>query len=256
MPAMDYLLADAVVVPAGAERHYTEHIVRLPGTYQVNDPARAVAASALTRAGAGLPDQGFVFCCFNSTYKITPPVFAVWMRLLRAVEGSVLWLLEDTPEASGNLRRAAAAQGVDPARLVFAGRLPLPEHLARHRLANLFLDTLPVNAHTTASDALWAGLPVLTCAGDAFAGRVAASLLHAIGLEDLVTTDLASYEARALELARDPGALRARVMPALLADVDRFRRNLEAAFVEMFRRHAAGEAPTGFGVDAGGAVTR
>lgn len=256
LPAIDYLLADATIVPPGAEPHYSERVVRLPGTYQVNDPARAVAATPLSRAEAGLPEQGFVFCCFNSTYKITPPVFAVWMRLLRAVAGSVLWLLEDTPAASANLRRAAAQQGVDPARLVFAGRLPLPDHLARHRLADLFLDTLPVNAHTTASDALWAGLPVLTCAGEAFAGRVAASLLHAIGLDDLVTRDLAAYEARALELARDPAALRGRVVPARLADVDPFRARLEAAFVEMFRLHGAGMAPLAFGVDAAGAVTR
>src|SRR5262249_42315050 len=153
---------------------------------------------------AGLPDSGFVFCCFNNSYKILPDTFAIWMRLLKAVEGSVLWLLEDNPTAAKNLRREADARGVDPTRLIFAPRAPLDEHLARHRLADLFLDTLPYNAHTTASDAVWAGLPVLTCPGTSFASRVATSLLCTIGLPDLVMETAAAYEAKALELARDP----------------------------------------------------
>ena len=250
LPAIDYLLADARVVPPGADRFYSEQVVRLPGCYQVNDPARAIDGATPSRADCGLPPQGFVFCCFNSAYKITPPVFAIWMRLLQAMPGSVLWLLQDQPEAPANLRRAAAGQGVDPARLVFAPRLPLPAHLARHRLADLFLDTAPVNAHTTASDALWAGLPVLTCPGEAFASRVAASLLHSLGLDDLVVPDLAAYEARALALAGDPAALQGRVPRERLADVDTFRLNLEAAFAEMFRRWAAGEPPSAFSLPA------
>jgi predicted O-linked N-acetylglucosamine transferase (SPINDLY family) len=251
LPAIDYLLADATVVPPGAERFYSERVVRLPGCYQVNDPARAIADATPTRAECGLPAEGFVFCCFNSVYKITPPVFAAWMRLLLAVPGSVLWLLDDQAEATANLRREAQRQGVDGARLVFAPRLPLPAHLARHRVADLFLDTAPVNAHTTASDALWAGLPVLTCPGESFASRVAASLLHALGLDDLVVPDLAAYEARALQIARAPAAGPVQVPRERLADVDRFRMQLEAAYVEMFRRWQSGEPPAAFDVAAG-----
>src|SRR4029453_18065999 len=161
--------------------------VRLPDTYQPNDRTRETADTPTDRASAGLPPDGFVFCCFNNSYKIQPPVFDVWMRLLQGVEGSVLWLLADNAAATRNLKREAAARGIDPERLVFAPRRDLPEHLARHRLADVFLDTLPYNAHTTASDALWAGLPVVTCKGNTFAGRVAASLLHAAGLPELVT---------------------------------------------------------------------
>jgi protein O-GlcNAc transferase len=256
MAAVDYLLADATVVPPGAEAFYREQVVRLPGCYQVNDPARTIAEATPTRADCGLPPDGFVFCCFNHVYKITPPVFAVWMRLLQAVPASVLWLLEDTPDASANLRREAARHGVDADRLVFAARRPLPEHLARHRLADLFLDTAPVNAHTTASDALWTGLPVLTCPGQAFASRVAASLLHALGMDEFIAADLADYEARALALARDPGSLRDRVPRARLADVDGFRLGLEAAFAEMFRRSRAGQASAAFDVPAQGPPDR
>jgi len=187
-----------------------------------------------------IPQQGFVFCCFNNSYKITPEIFSIWMRLLQAVAGSVLWLYESSPEASVNLKREAARRGVAPERLVFARKLPLPEHLARHRCADLFLDTLPYNAHTTASDALWAGLPVLTCMGTAFAGRVAASLLNAVGLPELITVSLAEYEARALHLATHSetlAALRRKLdsnrLAAPLFDTELFRQNLEAAYLEM-----------------------
>ncbi len=189
------------------------------------------------------PGAGFVFCCFNNSYKITPAVFDAWMRLLGAVPDSVLWLLEDNAEARRNLEREAAARGVDPARLVFAPRLPQAEHLARHALADLFLDTLPYNAHTGASDALWAGLPLVTCAGNAFAGRVAASLLHAVGLPELVTRSLAEYEALALALARDParlGSLRKRLADNRtrepLFDTARFCRQLEATLLDLRAR--------------------
>ncbi len=196
-----------------------------------------------------------MFCCFNNNYKITPAVFEVWMRLLRQVAGSVLWLLEDNPAAARNLRREAQARGMAPERLVFAPRVRLDEHLARHRLADLFLDTLPCNAHTTASDALWAGLPLLTTLGNAFSGRVAASVLGAIGLPELVTPDLATYESLALQLATSPAML-AEIRERLarnravypLFDTDRFRRHLEAAFAEMWARHARGEPPAAFAV--------
>jgi predicted O-linked N-acetylglucosamine transferase (SPINDLY family) len=201
--------------------------------------------------------EGFVFCCFNNNHKLTPAIFGIWIRLLLRVEGSVLWLLEDNATAARNLRREAAARGVDPARLVFAPRMPLDEHLARHRHADLFLDTLPHNAHTTASDALWAGLPVLTCTGSTFAGRVATSLLHAVGLPELVTGDLAAYEATALELANTPGRLAG--LRAVLAahrathplfDTERFRRHLEAAYATMVERQRRGEPPAAFDVPA------
>jgi len=255
--AFDYVVADATVIPADAERWYAEAVVTLPGSYQPNDDQRAIAAATPSRAAEGLPGTGFVFCSFNSSYKITPPVFDVWMRLLTAVPHSVLWLLEGNAVAPGNLRKEAAARGVDPARLVFAPRRDAALHLARHRLADLFLDTLPVNAHTTASDSLWAGVPVVTCVGATFAGRVAASLLRAAGLPDLVTDSLAAYEAAALSLARDPGrlaAVRQRLAAAratcALFDTDRSRRHLEAAYVRMWERHLRGDAPAAFAVEA------
>ena len=248
-PYIDYLVGDATVTPLGCGRFYTEHIVRLPHSYQVNDRQRAVAPTTPSRAEAGLPQQGFVFCCFNNNYKISPAVFAVWMRLLQRTPGSVLWLLQDNAEAAAHLRASAKAAGVDPARLVLAPRVPMPEHLARQRLADLFLDTLPCNAHTTTSDALWVGLPVLTCLGESFPGRVAASLLRAAGLPELVTTSLADYEALAITLATTPGMLadlrtrleRGRLVCPLF-DTEGFVRNMEQAYEEMARRVQAGEA--------------
>jgi predicted O-linked N-acetylglucosamine transferase (SPINDLY family) len=251
-PYIDYIVGDATVTPPGCERFYTEHIVRLPHSYQVNDRQRAIAAQTPTRQQQGLPDEGFVFACFNNNYKITPEVFGIWMRLLAQVQGSVLWLLADNDAAPAHLRSEAAARGIDSRRLVFAPRAPLPEHLARHRLADLFLDTLPYNAHTTASDALWAGLPVLTCLGASFAGRVAASLLRAAGLPELVATSLADYEALAFALATTPGrlaALRARLersrLECPLFDTAAFVRSMERAYEEMVRRARAGETHRG-----------
>jgi predicted O-linked N-acetylglucosamine transferase (SPINDLY family) len=257
MPGYDYIIADRVVIPPEHEAHYSECVVCLPGSYQVNDSKRTIAAAAPTRAACGLPAQGFVFCCFNNNYKITPAVFDVWLRLLQKIDGSVLWLLEDNPDASANLRREAAARGLAAARLVFAPRLDLAQHLARHRCADLFLDTLPCNAHTTASDALWAGLPVLTCLGSTFTGRVAASLLEATGLPDLIAVDLAAYEARALALATTP-ALLAELRERLARNRDRcalfataaYCRHLEAAYTMMWERHLRGEPPQAFSVTA------
>ena len=252
---IDYLIADVHVIPPGEEAFYTERVVRLPDCYQANDRRRPIAEVTPTRAEAGLPETGFVFCCFNNNYKIVPAVFALWMRLLARVEGSVLWLFEDNPAAARNLRREAARHGIAPERLVFAPRLPPDSHLARHRLADLFVDTLPYNAHTTASDALWAGLPVLTCMGSAFPGRVAGSLLRAAGLPELVTASLAEYEALALRLATTPSLLadyRARLAAQRascpLFDTDRFRRHIEAAYVEMVARQRRGEPPADFDV--------
>lgn len=256
-PYIDYLIADPHVVPPDHDRFYQEAVIRLPDCYQVNDERREIAARTPTRGELGLPPDAMVFCCFNNNYKISPRLFAAWMRLLAQVEGSVLWLFEDNAVAAGNLRRHAQSHGIDATRLVFAPRLPPADHLARHACADLFLDTLPYNAHTTASDALWAGLPLLTCRGDAFAGRVAGSLLHAIGLPELVVDSLPAYEALALALAKDAArrqALRERLarhrMTQPLFDTDRFRRHLEQAYVAIWQRHCRGDAPSALEVMA------
>jgi predicted O-linked N-acetylglucosamine transferase (SPINDLY family) len=254
---INYIIADKTVAPFEHQAFYTEKIVHLPDCYQVNDTKRKIAERTPTRQEAGLPDNGFVFCCFNNNWKITPDIFSVWMRLLRAVEGSVLWLVGDNKSAERNLRMEAQAWGIDPARLVFAGRLPPEDHLARHRVADLFLDTLPYNAHTTASDALWAGLPLVTRLGEAFAGRVAASLLNAIGLPELVTHSIEDYETLALRLAKDPSLLQGyrnqlakNRLTHPLFDTDRFRRHMEASYLQMWEFWQRGEQPRSFAVEA------
>ena len=254
---IDYVIADQTVLPLDQQPFYTERIVHLPDCFLVNDSTRKIAARTPTRREASLPEEGFVFCSFNNNNKITQPVFEAWMRLLRAVEGSVLWLSQDNVDARENLRGAAAARGIDPARLIFALRLDLyEEHLARHRLADLFLDTLPYNAHATASDALWAGLPLLTCRGATFAGRVATSLLDAAGLPELVTDDLGAYEALALRLATDASLLRGfwqrlaqNRATCPLFDTDRFRRHIERAYTTMWELQQRGERPASFSVE-------
>ena len=256
---LDYLIADRTVVPPNQQDFYSEKIVYLPHSYQVNDSSRRIGDRTPTRREAGLPDSSVVLCCFNNSWKITPPIFDVWMRLLAAIDGSVLWLLRDNAAAEANLRREAAARGIAADRLVFAGRVPIEEHLARHRLADLMLDTLPYNAHTTASDALWVGLPMVTCLGTAFAGRVGASLLAAAGLPELITHDLAAYEALALKLATDPAMLQA-VRGRLaqnratcpLFDIERSRRAIETAYLTMWRMWRRGEPRRGFAVDPSG----
>jgi predicted O-linked N-acetylglucosamine transferase (SPINDLY family) len=256
-PYVDYVLADRTVIPAADESAYAEKVVCVPATYQATDATTPIAEHALSRAQAGLPEDGFVYCCFNNTYKLNPQIFDVWMRLLAGTPGSVLWLLAHGAAAAGNLRRSAAQRGIDPARLVFAPRLARAEHLARQRLADLFLDTLPYNAHTTATDSLWAGVPVLTCAGTTFAGRVAASLLGAVGLAELITHSLADYEALALELAHDRAALagvRAKLarnrLTQPLFDSERSCRHFEAAYRRMWEMRERGEPPRSFSVPA------
>jgi predicted O-linked N-acetylglucosamine transferase (SPINDLY family) len=254
---IDYILADEFIVPRSARVHYSEKVVYLPDCYQVNDSKRKIAERTPTRSEAGLPGQGFVFCCFNTGFKITPAFFDVWMRLLRRVEGSVLWLLGGNTSVESNLRREAAKRGVAPDRLVFAPRLKYADYLARYRLADLFLDTLPYNAGATASDALWAGLPVLTCSGEAFAARMAGSLLRAVGLPELVTDTLEQYEALALKLARDGRLLhelreklRQNRSTAPLFDTRRFRRHIEAAYRTMWEIWQSGEQPRSFAVES------
>ncbi len=247
---MDYILADRHVIPAGHEGFFDERVVRLPHSYLPTDGSLAIAERTPSRGECGLPETGFVFCCFNHDYKIAPAVFALWLRLLRAVDGSVLWLVSRNARTQASLRAAAEAAGVDPARLVFASRVPrVEDHLARYRQADLFLDTFPYNAHTTAADALMAGLPVLTRMGRSFPSRVAGSLLRTAGLAELATGSEAEYEALALALARDPQRLaelkqraaRARDTSPLF-DTAGFTRDLEAAYIAMWRRTQIGEA--------------
>jgi protein O-GlcNAc transferase len=240
----DYLIADRVAIPEAEREYYSERIAYLSGTYMPTDSRRPVSATRWSRAGAGLPESGFIFCSFNNACKFSPEIFAIWMRLLKSVEGSVLWLAEPNAAAKDNLGREAKAADVDPSRLFFAPRLPSQgEHLARLALGDLFLDTLPCNAHTTACDALWAGLPLLTCKGSSFPGRIAASLLQAIGLPELITGSLCEYERVAMEIASNGDRLRAlreklarNLKTAALFDTAKFTRNLEAAFDAMTER--------------------
>ena len=256
-PYFDYIVADKTLIPKEFQQHYTEKIVYLPHSYQVNDSKRQISPKLFLRRELGLPECGFVFCCFNNNYKILPETFDVWMRLLKSVNGSVLWLLENNPIAAKNLRKEAGMRGMDPSRLVFAPRMKLEDHLARHCVADLFIDTLPCNAHTTASDALWAGLPVLTCMGHSFASRVAASLLTAVELPELITTTRAEYEAKAIELAMNPAKLKAikdklernRLTTALF-DTPRFTKHIEAAYMKMYERYQENLPPDHIYIDA------
>ena len=246
---IDYLIADRRVIPPGHEKDYGEKLVFVPGSYYANDRKR-VAAPPPPRTALGLPAGSFVFCCFNQAYKILPEVFDAWMRLLAAVPASVLWLLEVNPWAKANLGREAQRRGIDPARLVFAPRVSADQYLGRVAVADLFLDTRPYNAHTTATDALWMGVPVVTCPGDTFAARVGASLLHAMGLPELITSSMAEYESLASRLARSPqelAALRARVQrgrsTAVLFDTPQFTRAMETGYERMWEGYLAGRPP-------------
>jgi predicted O-linked N-acetylglucosamine transferase (SPINDLY family) len=247
---IDYIIADPIIIPTESQQYYSEKIVYLPNSYQVNDRQRSITDKVFTKDELGLPKDSFVFCCFNNNYKITPNTFDGWVRILKAVKGSVLWLLEDSPVARLNLLKEAEARGLNPDRLVFAKRMNLTEHLARHKVADLFLDTLPYNAHTTASDALWAGLPVLTCKGESFASRVAASLLNAIELPELITTTQEQYETTAIDLANNPEKLKAikhkleinRSTTALF-DTPLFNKHIQAAYKQMYERYQADLLP-------------
>jgi protein O-GlcNAc transferase len=253
---IDYILADAEVIAPAEQQFFTEQVVFLPGTYQVNDDRRAPALPDTDRAAQGLPQKAFVFCYFNQSFKLTPETFGLWMRILAQVEGSVLWLLEDNLLLAGNLRRQAAAHGIDASRLIFAPFVEQKAHLARLGLGDLFLDSLPCGAHTTASDALWAGLPLITRRGSSFAGRVAASLLQAAGLPELITQSAEEFEALAVALARDPERLAvirrklASVADTPLFDTDAFRRGIEAAYTTMVETWQSGAPKRGFTVES------
>ena len=243
---IDYIIADRTLIPLESQSCYSEKVAYLPNSYQVNDRKRLISDRQFTRQELGLPENGFIFCCFNNNYKILPATFEGWIRILKAVEGSVLWLFQDNAWAVDNLKKEAEKQGIASDRLVFAERLPLPEHLARHRQADLFLDTFPYNAHTTTSDALWTGLPVLTLMGGSFASRVAASLLNAIGLPELITDTQEEYEALAIELGLKPKKLADAKLKlasnrrtAPLFDTPLFTRYLEAVYQKMMERYWA-----------------
>jgi predicted O-linked N-acetylglucosamine transferase (SPINDLY family) len=245
----DYYLGDPIVTPPDHADRYGEKLVLLPHCYHVTDHQQEISRRPVSRSDEGLPEEGFLFCCFNKLAKIDAVIFDCWMRILEAVPGSHLWLLEWAP-ARQNLERAAEERGISRHRLLFGGVRPKPEHLARHRLAELFLDTLIFSAHTTAADALWAGVPLLTLPGETFASRVAASMLTAAGLPELVMPDLETYERRAIELANDPDLLAAvrrrltgRRGPYPLFDTPRFVRNLERAYLAMWDRHQRGLDP-------------
>jgi predicted O-linked N-acetylglucosamine transferase (SPINDLY family) len=252
---IDYIIADSTVIPKGERRFYDERVVWLPHSYQANDRRRVIAENTPNRATLGLPEDAFVFCNFNQSYKLTPQTFASWMRIVRSAEGSVLWLLRSSPLFAENLTHFAQEHGVTSDRLIFAPPVVPDQHLARLKQANLFLDSLPYNAHTTASDALWASLPLLTFRGTAFPGRVASSLLYAIGLPELVTDNLDAYEALALKLACDPSfyqvikqKLAYNRLNTPLFDTNHFCRDIEAAYRQMWEAHKRGEIPRGFSV--------
>jgi len=254
---IDYIIADDVVIPERSRQFYTEKVISLPESYQVNDNTRAISDRVFTRTELGLPENGFIFCSFNNNYKITPTEFDIWMRLLLKVEGSVLWLLKDNPWAEANLRQQAEARGVDAGRLIFAERMSLPDHLARHSCADLFLDTFNCNAHTTASDALWAGLPLVTTLGESFAARVAGSLLHAIGLPELATETTEAYEQLALDLATSPDRLAAvktklaaNRLTTPLFDTEQSTRHIERAYELAYDRYFSGLQPDHIAVPA------
>jgi protein O-GlcNAc transferase len=253
---VDYIVADKIALPFEQQPFYSERIVHLPDCFMVNDATKAISPATPSRTEEGLPERDFVFACFNNAYKISAEAFHVWMRLLTQVDASVLWLSQFDKATGANLRAAARDAGVDPQRIIFASHKPeMADHFARQRLADLFLDTPGYNAHTTASDALWAGLPVLTCIGRTFPGRVAASLLHAVGLPELVTDNLDSYAALALKLARNPpllAGIRQRLtqnrLTCPLFDTDRFTRHIEQAYVTMLDNHRQGGGPRSFSV--------
>ena len=247
---MNYIIADPVLIPSGYEQYYSERILRLPNSFMPTDNTRPISTRLMTRSDMGLPEIGFVFCCFNNNYKISPREFDLWMRVLLKVEGSVLWLRNSNALSENNLRKQAETRGVEPSRLVFAERAPLEEHLARQKLADLFIDTFAYNAHTTASEALWAGLPLVTMLGDSFAARVAGSLLTAIGLPELITETEQDYEALILHLATHPERL-AQIRETLmdnrlstsLFDTELYTKHLEDGYQQAYQRYADGKLP-------------
>ena len=250
LPCFDYIVADPILIPKNHQDAYVEKVIYMPNSYQVNDRSRKISENKKTKQELGLPEAGFIFCCFNNNYKITPAVFNGWVRILNAVDDSVLWLFGDNPAAIENLKAESSKHGLTADRIIFAERANHADHLARYQAADLFLDTYPCNAHTTASDALWAGLPVLTMIGNSFASRVAASLLNAVGLSDLITHTQEDFEQLAIELAKNSVAL-SEIKQRLainrltkpLFDTTLFAKDLETAFLMAHRRNQRGLPP-------------
>jgi predicted O-linked N-acetylglucosamine transferase (SPINDLY family) len=247
---MDYIVADQNLMPEAFQEFYIEKPIYLPHTYWPTNNIQAISQKVQTREDMGLPSDGFVFCCFNNNYKISPKEFDIWMRLMTKVEGSVLWLLKSNKWAEHNMKREAEARGISADRVIFAEKVENSEHLARHRLADLFLDTFNYNAHTTASEALWAGLPIVTKLGKGFAARVAGSLLNAVGLPELITHDEEAYEALILELATKPKKLSAikqklevNRLSKPLFDTEQYTKHLENGYLQAYQRHFDGKKP-------------
>jgi len=252
---IDYIIADKLVIPPMYEHYYSERIIRLPYTYQPNDNTRAISDATLTRLEMGLPERGFVFCCFNNNYKISAEEFSIWMRILNKVEGSVLWLIKANKWAVTNLKKEAEKRGINSSRLIFADKINLDKHLARHSLADLFIDTFNYNAHTTASDALWAGLPVVTKLGKSFAARVAGSLLTAVDLPELIVETNEDYEALILDLVNNPkrlAAIKKKLMKNRLSkplfDTELFTKHLEDGYRQAYNRYLTGHGPANIDV--------
>ena len=249
-PYIDYIIADQNVIPEESRKFYTEKVIYLPNSYQPNDPKRIVSDRQFSRLELGLPEDQFIFCCFSNNYKITPYIFSLWMKILKSTPNSILWLLQDSEMAAENLRKEATKAGINPSRLHFASRMPLAEHLARHKLADLFLDTSPYSAHTTASDALWMNLPILTLTGKTFPGRVATSLLKTLDLQELVTEIPEDYIQAAIDFALNENKLNqvraklcANISSGPLFDAQLFTNHLECAYQEIYGRHHSGLSP-------------
>ena len=241
---MDYLIADKILIPKQNQKYFSEKIIYMPDSYQVNDSKRKISDKVFTKKELRLPEDGFVFCCFNQSYKITPYVFDIWMRLLKRIDGSVLWLIKDSDIGANNLKKEAQKRGVEPDRIIFADKMANAEHLARHKLADLFIDTFPYTAHTTCSDALWSSLPVVTRIGQSFASRVSASILTAIGLSELITKTEKEYEELTFKIANDKSLLNEikkklnkNRLTKPLFNTNLFTKNIESAFVIIHKRH-------------------
>ena len=247
---IDYIIADQQLIPESLQKYYTEKPIYLPNTYMPTDNTREISSRSIKRKEFGLPEDSFVFCCFNNNYKITSEEFDIWMRVLEKIKGSVLWLRKSNEWSEANFTKEARKRGIDPSRLVFAGKIAMEEHLARHKLADLFIDTFKFNAHTTASEALWAGLPVVTKLGKGFAARVASSLLNAIDLPELITETNEDYEALILDLATNQDKLmkiKKRLINNRLSkplfDTELYTKHLESGYKQAYKEYIKGHQP-------------